>query len=80
MNKEDIKKLLMKVGPLLLGAAAFVASSIADAISQKNEEEYINERVAEEVKRQLGTPDEEEPVEDNEDEMDEESDIEIEEP
>ena len=82
MTKQDIKSLLMKVGPLALGALAFIASSIADTINQKNEEEYIDERVREEVERRLSehTGEEDETVEDTENEEDEESEIETEEP
>lgn len=82
MTKEDIKKLLMKVGPLLLGGLAFIASSIADTINQKNEEEYINEKVREEVERQLSgyTEENEELVEPEVGEEDEESESETEEP
>lgn len=82
MTKEDIKKLLMKVGPLLLGGLAFIATSIADTISQKNEEEYIDERVREEVERRLSgyTEESEELVEPEVEEKDDESQSETEEP
>lgn len=82
MTKEDIKKLLMKVGPLLLGGLAFIATSIADTISQKNEEEYIDERVREEVERRLSgyTEESEELVEPEVEEKDDESPSETEEP
>lgn len=82
MTKEDIKKLLMKVGPLLLGGLAFIATSIADTISQKNEEEYIDERVREEVERRLSgyTEESEELVEPEVEETDDESQSETEEP
>lgn len=82
MSKDQIKKLALQIGPLLLGGLAFIATSIADAISQKNEEDYIDERVREEVERQLmeRATDEEEPVEELDDKEDEESEIEVEEP
>lgn len=82
MTKEDIKKLLMKVGPLLLGGLAFIATSIADTISQKNEEEYIDERVREEVERRLSgyIEESEELVEPEVEEKDDESQSETEEP
>lgn len=68
MDKDTIKKLAFKIGPLLLGGLAFIATTIADAINQKNEEDYIDERVKEEVERQLmeRTTDEEETEEESE--------------
>lgn len=68
MNKDTIKKLALQIGPLLLGGLAFIATTIADAINQKNEEDYIDERVKEEVERQLmeRTTNEEETEEESE--------------
>lgn len=79
MNKDQIKKLALQIGPLLLGGLAFIATSIADAINQKNEEDYIDERVREEVERRLTecTTDNEE---ETEEETEDDSDVEIEEP
>lgn len=57
MEQKDIKRLLMKMGPLVLAGLTFAIQMVSDRLSKMDQKEYLREEVEKEVRRQLGTPD-----------------------
>ena len=51
---------------ILLAAAGFAIDAIQSALDEKRQQEYIDERVAEAIERRLGSGDETETEEDEE--------------